>query len=192
MIKVEGLSKAYGGFLAVDAHARIPGVPDVFAAGDVTAGPVKQGGLAAQQADAAALWIAAEAGAPVDPAPPAPVLRAVMYTPDGALHLRAPLDDPRDGEVSPTPLWHPPGKVAGRFLAGFLADRGWDADRVADHLVRHGSRRLRSLAGDPGLAVAASPGGLQVVVSGGAGVKMQLLPGWTGGTRSVTVPVAAW
>lgn len=77
-------------------------------------------------------------------------------------------------------------------LAGFLADRGWGAERVADHLVRHGSQLLRWLGGDPGLSVAASPGGLQVVVSGGAGVKMQLLPGWAGGTRSVTVPVVAW
>jgi sulfide:quinone oxidoreductase len=119
---VAGMFHDAGGFLPVDAHARVPGVADVFAAGDVTDGPVKQGGLAAQQADAAALWIAAEAGAPVDPTPPAPMLRATMDLPPGALHLRAPLDDPSDGEVSHAPLWHPAGKVAGRFLAGFLAD----------------------------------------------------------------------
>ena len=44
------------------------GVPDVFAAGDATAEPVKQGGLATQQADAAAEAIAAEAGAADRPA----------------------------------------------------------------------------------------------------------------------------
>jgi sulfide:quinone oxidoreductase len=103
----------------------------VFAAGDVTNGPVKQGGLAAQQADAAALWIAAEAGAPVDPTPPAPVLRAVMFTPDGDLHLRAPLGEPARGRVSASPLWHPSGKLAGRFLAGYLAT-GDPADELVD------------------------------------------------------------
>ena len=39
-------------------------MPHIFAAGDATSEPIKQGGLAAQQADAAAEAIAAEAGAP--------------------------------------------------------------------------------------------------------------------------------
>ena len=34
------------GFIPVDAHGRVPGVPDVFAAGDATTFPLKQGGLA--------------------------------------------------------------------------------------------------------------------------------------------------
>ena len=40
-----------------------------------------------------------------------------------------------------------------------------------------------------GATVAASAAEVHVVVTGGAGVKMQLLPGWMGRTRSVTVPV---
>ena len=52
------------GFLATDGHARVLGVPNVYAAGDVTAFPIKQGGIACQQADAAAADIAARAGAP--------------------------------------------------------------------------------------------------------------------------------
>ncbi|MCV2488298.1 hypothetical protein OF117_02900 [Geodermatophilus sp. YIM 151500] len=40
-----------------------------------------------------------------------------------------------------------------------------------------------------GLAVAPSPSDLHLVVTGGVGVKMLLLPGWSGGTRSVTAPV---
>ena len=39
---------------AVDAIGRVPGAEDVYAAGDITTFPVKQGGLAAQQADVAA------------------------------------------------------------------------------------------------------------------------------------------
>src|SRR3954467_13739639 len=40
-----GLPADAEGFLATDAHGRIAGVPDVYAAGDITAHPVKQGGL---------------------------------------------------------------------------------------------------------------------------------------------------
>ena len=39
---------------STDGHARVHGVADVYAAGDVTAFPIKQGGIACQQADAAA------------------------------------------------------------------------------------------------------------------------------------------
>src|SRR4051794_1098386 len=131
---VPGLDPDASGFLAVDAHSRVAGADDVFAAGDITAGAVKQGGLAAQQADAAALWIAAEAGAPLDPTPPPPVLRAVLLLPDGRLHLRVPLGDPDHAEVSPTPLWHPAGKLAGRFLAGYLAS-GDPTDELVDHAL---------------------------------------------------------
>ena len=42
------------GFIAVDEHGRVPGADGVYAAGDVTTFPLKQGGLATQQADAAA------------------------------------------------------------------------------------------------------------------------------------------
>jgi hypothetical protein len=60
-----------------------------------------------------------------------------MFTPDGQLHLRAPLGEPEHGEVSPEPLWHPTGKIAARYLAGFLAT-GDPADELVD---RAGSSR---------------------------------------------------
>ena len=50
-------------FVRVDELSRVPGLDDVYAAGDITTFPVKQGGLAAQQADVAASVIAAAAGA---------------------------------------------------------------------------------------------------------------------------------
>ena len=60
---VPGLPADADGFIPVDPYGRVPGVPDVFAAGDATTFPLKQGGLATQQADAAAEAIAAELGA---------------------------------------------------------------------------------------------------------------------------------
>ena len=46
----------------------------------MTAFPVKQGGIATQEADAAAEAIAAAAGCEVEPAPFDPVLRGVLWT----------------------------------------------------------------------------------------------------------------
>lgn len=112
------------GFLEVDDHGRVASVAAVFAAGDVTAFPVKQGGLATQQADVVAETIAAEAGVPVQPMPLDPVLRAVLLTGDRPAYVRAALGghhgDP--GVVDWEPLWWPPAKVAGLHLAPFLAD----------------------------------------------------------------------
>ena len=75
-------------------------------------------------------------------------------------------------------------------MATFLVDHGWDAERAAGFLYDHGSAVLRSVAGGDDLSVAASPRDVHLVVTGGAGVKMQLLPGWMGGTRSVTSRIA--
>lgn len=86
--------------------------------------------------------------------------------------------------------------------AGLLAEHGWDVGRIAGFLFEQGSALLQEAtgalarrAGVPAYAagrpsVAASADDVQVVVTGGAGVKMQLLPPWAGGSRSVTVPVA--
>jgi sulfide:quinone oxidoreductase len=129
--RLTGLEHDAHGFVRVDRHGRVRGAGDVFAAGDVTAGPVKQGGLAAQQADAAAMCIAREAGASVPVTPAEPVLRAVLTTADGPLHLRTGLGDPEHGQVSCSPLWRPAGKLAARWLAGYLAN-GNPEDELVD------------------------------------------------------------
>jgi sulfide:quinone oxidoreductase len=127
---IPGLPADADGFLAIDEHARVTGVPDVFAAGDITAGPVKQGGLAAQQADAAAEAIAAEAGADLVPRPYRPVLRGLLLTGDAPLYLR---NDLTGGDIltrplrhappetSRSPLWWPPEKIVGRYISGYIA-----------------------------------------------------------------------
>ncbi|HEX7047616.1 MAG TPA: cbb3-type cytochrome c oxidase subunit I, partial [Gammaproteobacteria bacterium] len=51
---LEGLPQAEGGFIPVDKHGRVEGTDDVYAAGDVTAFPVKQGGVSVRQAQAVA------------------------------------------------------------------------------------------------------------------------------------------
>jgi sulfide:quinone oxidoreductase len=135
-----GLPVDERGFIPVDEHGRVDGTADVWAAGDATAFPIKQGGLAAQQADAAAESIAAEAGADVTPSPFRPVLRGVLLTGRGRQWIRRDLarDDP-EGEAERHALWWPPTKVAGRYLAPYLAKQEeaefTDADRPAGHLV---------------------------------------------------------
>jgi len=48
------VSRLTSGFIDTDAHGRATGLDGVLAAGDMTAFPIKQGGLVAQQADAVA------------------------------------------------------------------------------------------------------------------------------------------
>ena len=139
--RIAGLPADAEGFIGVDEHGRVTGACDVFAAGDVTAGPIKQGGLAAQQADAAAETIAAEAGAHLTPRACRRVLRGVVLTGEAPLFLRRDLDDdsplarPLRGApvgISRSQLWWPSGKIGGRYLTGFLAAGGEPGDTLSD------------------------------------------------------------
>ena len=116
---VEGLPHDARGFLPVDRHGRVTGVPDVYAAGDATHFPVKQGGLACQQADAAAETIAAQAGVAIEPEPYAAMLQGVLLTERTATFMRRDVGAATgDGGVdSGGALWWPPTKIAGRELA---------------------------------------------------------------------------
>jgi sulfide:quinone oxidoreductase len=124
--RIPGLPADAEGFVPVDEHGRVAGLEDVYAAGDVTAWPHKQGGLASQQADAAAETIAAWAGAPVQPAPFRPVLRGLLLTDDRPVFLRGQdVGSPEETSTATTsPLWWPAGKIAGRYLTAYLQARG--------------------------------------------------------------------
>jgi sulfide:quinone oxidoreductase len=125
------------GFVTVDEHGRVVGAEAVWAAGDGIAFPVKFGGLAAEQADAAAADIAAQAGAQVERKPFRPVLRGRLLTSRGPRYLRYDAaGGSGEGEATTHTLWWPPGKVAGRYLAPWLAAR--DDEAVADHLPQSG------------------------------------------------------
>jgi sulfide:quinone oxidoreductase len=120
--RIDGLPQTVDGFIPVDAHGRVHGTTDVFAAGDITNFPVKQGGIATQQADAAAEMIAADAGADLVPQPFRPVLRGLLLTGRRPRYLRHELTGGA-GDVSTAsaePLWWPPAKIVGRYLAPFL------------------------------------------------------------------------
>jgi sulfide:quinone oxidoreductase len=120
--QIGGVPQTRDGFVPVDAHCRVVGLPDVYAAGDITSFPVKQGGIATQQADAAAEAIAAAAGVDLAPRPFRPVLRGLVLTGGEPRYLRAEIARPGDvSRFSADPLWWPPAKIAGRHLAPFLA-----------------------------------------------------------------------
>jgi sulfide:quinone oxidoreductase len=117
------------GFIPVDEFGRVTGVADVYAAGDAVDFPVKQGGLAAQQADAVAEHIAAGYGANVDPSPFRPVLRGMLFTGEDPLFMRSGVTGADPGIAGAWyPLWWPPTKIAGRYLAPYLFER--DEDEV--------------------------------------------------------------
>jgi sulfide:quinone oxidoreductase len=119
--EIPGLPRDKDGFVPVDRHGRVRRSGAVWAAGDVTDFPIKQGGLAAQQADAAAEAIAAIAGADVRPGPFQPVLRGVMLTGRGNQWKGREIDDQADaGAAAQRALWWPPPKIAGRYLTPFL------------------------------------------------------------------------
>src|SRR6266511_3676231 len=129
---IPGIPHDRDDFIRTDAHGRVERLVSVYAAGDITAFPVKQGGLAAQQADAASEAIAAEAGADVEPHPFDPILRGLVITGGAPAYLRAQLRDGRGpgSEAAREPLWRPPGKIAGRYLAPFLAEQAGLAFRA--------------------------------------------------------------
>jgi sulfide:quinone oxidoreductase len=113
-----GVPQGRDGFVETDQFGRIRGLDAVYAAGDLVRFPIKQGGIAAQQADAVASTIAAAVGATVQPEPFSPVLRGLLLTGFGQGFLRAERGSSR---VDPHPLWWPPAKIVGRYLNPFLA-----------------------------------------------------------------------
>jgi sulfide:quinone oxidoreductase len=120
---IAGLPHDEEGFLAVDEHGRVEGVLDVYAAGDVTHHPIKQVGLACQQADAAADMIAVRAGVAIEPQPYTPVLEGVLLTERATMIMRREKDAAGNDTsvVSRAGRWRGPTKAIGRELAAHLA-----------------------------------------------------------------------
>ncbi len=118
--RIEGVPHNEHGFVDVDEHGAVWGLKDVWAAGDLTSFPIKQGGLAAQQAEAAAQSIAAHAGADVQPGSFQPVLRGLLLTGLAPRYIRA---EPTTEQFAfdTEPLWWPPAKIVGRYIGPFLA-----------------------------------------------------------------------
>lgn len=122
---LEGVPCDPDGFVHVDEHGRVPGLDGVYAIGDATTFPIKQGGVASQQADIAAALIAQAVGVDVREPRTRPVLRAILLTGSEPLYLTATITggESAASHASRHCMWWPPHKVAARHLAPYLADR---------------------------------------------------------------------
>ena len=121
--QIAGIAADAHGFIPVTALGEVSGLDGVYAAGDVTAGPIKHGGLASRQADVVAAAIAARAGADVQPRPLRTVLRGVLLTGREPRYLEAELvgDGVYSSTVSDICPWDPPSKIVAEHLGPYLA-----------------------------------------------------------------------
>ena len=124
---IAGLPHDEDGFVPVDRVARVAGIEHVYAAGDACAFRLKQGGLAAQEADVAAAHIAWTLGAGPRPEPLDLVLRGELLTGAAPRFLRTRIarhgEEHDPGQASREPLWWPAAKIAARELGPYLAGR---------------------------------------------------------------------
>jgi sulfide:quinone oxidoreductase len=123
--RLAGVPASWWGFVPTDAFGRVEGLEDVYAAGDMTTYPIKQGGLATQQADRIAHMIAGSVGSPVKELRSSQVLQARLLGGPRPLALRTELDWQgrptaaalEYAEVTPSA---PAAKVFGRYLGPYL------------------------------------------------------------------------
>jgi sulfide:quinone oxidoreductase len=115
-----GLPADDHGFTPVDDLCRVPGVDAVWAVGDMTTRPLKQGGLTAQQADVAVADIAARFGADVEVRPYAPILRGLLLTGGDPVFLEHRPHEPEGSRSGTASLWWPPNKIAGKHISAYL------------------------------------------------------------------------
>ncbi len=122
---IRGIPLMEHGFIRVDPYGQVPDVGPIYAAGDALDFPIKHGGVSSQQADTAALSIAALAGASVTPEPFNPVIHGMLMTGGRPLYLTAHITGGHgfSSEVGETPTWDPPSKIASKYLAPYLDAR---------------------------------------------------------------------
>ncbi len=119
---VRGIPLGENGFIRVNQYGQVPDVGPIYAAGDATDFAIKHGGLGSQQADAAAQSIAALAGASVTPEPFNPVIHGMLLTDSEPVYLTAHIAGGHgfSSEITDTPTWSPPTKIAAKYLAPYL------------------------------------------------------------------------
>ncbi len=120
--EIDGIPSSARGFVPVAEDGAVDGLRDVYAVGDASDRPIKQGGLACQQAEVTAARIAWRTGADVVVPRLAQVLHGRLLTGNGERFLRREPGD-ADGSASSGPLAWAPAKVSGRHLAPYLIDR---------------------------------------------------------------------
>ena len=116
-----GLPADGTGFLPTDVHGHVVGVAGVFAAGDATSFPAKHGGIAAQQAEAAAQSIAAAHGCAIEPESFRPLLRGRLLTGGADLFLERDIaGGGGDAGGAMRQAWWPADKVSAPRLAPYV------------------------------------------------------------------------
>ncbi len=132
---ITGVPASWWGFVPVDGAGKVENLPDVYAAGDVTTFPIKQAGLATQQADLIAHAIAERAGAELSKPRLRRVLQARLIGGPQPLFLRAELD--QYGRATMATLVRVAtedpgsyGKVFARYLTPYLELHRPLAERV--------------------------------------------------------------
>jgi sulfide:quinone oxidoreductase len=120
---VKGLPAGSRWFVPIDERCVVPTTDGrVFAAGDATDFPVKQGGIGAQQADTAAAGIAHLAGLVDRPPPLKPIIRGVLLTGARPLYVAARVIDGLgwQSEVYEEPPWPRDEKIVAEELGRYL------------------------------------------------------------------------
>jgi sulfide:quinone oxidoreductase len=117
--RIPGLPHDANGFLPIDRHGHVADTSDVYAAGDIADFPVKQGSIAAQQADAVVASIASRFGSQQDAPEFHPQLHAVLFSEHGRTFLRAADHGGPHGDaaVSEEPLWEDAEKIFSKHLS---------------------------------------------------------------------------
>lgn len=128
--RISGLPTDRSGFVQTNALGEVIGLADVHAAGDMTSYPIKQGGLATQQADAIAQHIASECGVELSHSRTRHILRARLVGGERPVYLRTELDEfgqatsaSLHGTFDSSEPGTPPEKVFGRYLTHYLHTR---------------------------------------------------------------------
>lgn len=123
--RITGVPASWWGFVPTDISGRVEGLGDVYAAGDMTAFPIKQGALAAQQADRVANAIVEGLGVPTVKARTDRILLARLLAGERALCLRTELDE--SGQPTAATIEHietrnveRSAKVFGQYLTPYL------------------------------------------------------------------------
>jgi sulfide:quinone oxidoreductase len=119
---IHGIPLTEHGFIRTDQHGKVHETNHIYAAGDAIDFPIKHGGLASQQADAAAETIAAQAGAPITPQPFNPTIHGILLTTSKPLYLTAHIAGGHgySSQLTNTPTWTPPTKINAKHLAPYL------------------------------------------------------------------------
>lgn len=145
--RITGVPANRSGFVPVNALGRINGLHNVYAAGDLTTFPIKQGGLAAQQADVVAHTVAEQLGVAVKQVRPPHVLQARLVGGERPLFLRTEFD--WKGHATDAVLERggdersvTAAKVLGRYLVPYLETREPLSDGSRHDQVPADSRRV--------------------------------------------------